>query len=215
MRGLLHCACVVALVGTAGARQGAGPDLPTLGPLDAAGIVPYFISEGQPDSGYHAGDADLARWALAAWQRALDGRVAFVPAATEEDALVRVYWVPAGAGQYGEMKGLRLGDKRGAAVFIRPDTNGLGPDVAAAAREDALMRDTVVYLTCVHELGHAVGLAHTADFRDIMYSFQFGGDIAAFFRRYRGQVRSRDDIARVAGLSDADQTRARTLYPAR
>jgi len=128
---------------------------------------------------------------------------------------VQVHWVPAGGGQYGEMRPVRVGSRRGAAVYIRPDTNGLGPDIAAAAKKDPLLRDTIVYLTCVHEIGHALGLPHTDDFRDIMYFFGFGGDIPAFFGRYRVGLRTRTDIAGTAGLSEGDIERLRTLYPAR
>jgi hypothetical protein len=74
---------------------------------------------------------------------------------------------------YGEMRALQVDGRAGPAVYIRPDTTSLGPDIHALATADPLFRDTVVYLTCVHELGHAFGLEHTADFRDIMYSFHW------------------------------------------
>ena len=113
------------------------------------------------------------------------------------------------------MRPLVVGGRGGAAVYIRPDMDGLGPEIAQRARRDDLLRETIVYLTCLHELGHALGLAHTAAFDDIMYFFGYGGDIVEFFGRYRRQLRSRGDIARVAGLSDADIKRLRALYPGR
>ena len=187
-------------------------DPPPLQPLDE-GRVPYFIGEAEARSESRPGDRDLARWALQVWERTIGGALRFEPAATERDALLRIYFVPASSGQYGEMRSLALDGRRGAAVFVRPDVSALGPDMARAAALDPLMRETIVYLTCLHELGHAVGLSHTAEFDDIMYFFGYGGDIVGFFDRYRRQIRSRDDIQKTAGLSPADARRVRELYP--
>jgi len=59
----------------------------------------------------------------------------------------------------------------------------------------------------LHESGHALGLAHTANFDDIMYSFQYGGDITEYFARYRRKLASRDDIRKNSGLSTSDRAR--------
>jgi hypothetical protein len=178
------------------------------------GTVTYYIGSGAPGSGYAAGDDELAVWALGAWQRAApEGALRFTPSA-EETALVRVYFVAAGFGQYGEARALDVGGRRGAAVYIRPDTSALGADIASLTAADPLLRDAIVYLTCVHELGHALGLLHTADFADIMYSFQFGGDIPAYFGRYREQLNGRADMAQVSGLSAGDVARLGALYGA-
>jgi hypothetical protein len=183
--------------------------------LDASNPIPYFIADGTGRAaGFRAADRELARWALGEWQRHAGGTLRFVEAA-EADSLVRVYWADPTGGQYGEMRPLVVNGRRGAAVYIRPDMNGLGDDIARLAARDDLLRESIVYLTCLHELGHAIGLPHTPAFDDIMYFFGYGGDIVEYFGRYRRQVRTRADIARLSGASKGDITRLQTLYPAR
>ena len=185
----------------------------SIAPLEplASGRVPYFIADGEPKSDFRKTDVELATWALRAWEDAVGGALRFAPAA-EDEALVRVHWVAPTFGQYGEMRPLLVRGRRGAAVYIRPDTNALGDEIARMATADPLLRETIVYLTCVHELGHALGLEHTAAYADIMYFFGYGGDIPGFFTRYRKQLKSRADIARLSGLSADDARRARQLY---
>ncbi|MGE3704813.1 MAG: matrixin family metalloprotease [Vicinamibacterales bacterium] len=181
-------------------------------PLDLTAPIPYFIAPGQAEDGTRPGDLELARWALEAWARALGPSVRLV-SAREPDAVIRLYWAGPQGGQYGEMRGIVVNGRRGAAVYIRPDTSSLGPDIAALTKADPLLRDVVVHLTCVHELGHAFGLTHTRDFRDIMYSFVFGGDLEEYFGRYRRRLRTRADIARTSAMSDGDLARLQALYP--
>jgi hypothetical protein len=179
--------------------------------LDNSHPIPFFIADGKGKNGFRATDTALARWALDDWQRSSGQAIRF-EAASESSALVRLYWAEPSEGRYGEMQSIVVDGRIGAAVYIRPDMASLGPDIAEAAARDPLLRESIVYLTCVHELGHALGLTHTRDYRDIMYFFGYGGDIPKYFDRYRSQLRSRPDIAKVSGLSSGDVARLKALY---
>lgn len=145
-----------------------------------------------------AADADLAAWSLDAWAAASNGQLRFERVADVKKARMRFYWAGARSGLYGEARPFDFEGQRGAEIFLRPSVTG---------STDPLLRDTVVYLTCLHESGHGLGLRHTADFDDIMYSFQYGGDLVEYFARYRRRLAQRSDIRRHAGLSAADTQR--------
>jgi len=170
-----------------------------------AATLRYWVEPcAQPQSGCHAGDPELAQWALEAWQAASGGKLTFEKASTVEKAQIRVYWAGVNQGLYGEARPILVDGIRGAEVYVLPP---------AATPGDALLRETIVYLTCLHETGHALGLSHTAAFADIMYSFQFGGDIPEYFGRYRRQLSVREDIRKHAGMSPDDRKRIVERYP--
>ena len=145
----------------------------------------------QPD------DPQLAGWAFEAWQKASNGELAFTRVQDRDHARIRLYWASAELGLYGETRPVLIHGELGAEVYVLPSpmpVNG-----------DRLLRDAIVYLTCLHESGHALGLSHTRAFADIMYSFQFGGDIDEYFGRYRRKLTTRADIAKNPGMSAADR----------
>ena len=202
---------LLALWLSAGRTRGTQAPNANLTTATARESVTYFIANGKSGNGYRSADRELALWALQAWQRSAGAGLRFEPA-PETAALVRLYWAEPDGGEFGETQPLMVHGRRGAAVYIRPDVAALGPDLAQRAAADDLLRDSIVYLTCLHELGHALGLDHTRDFRDIMYFFGYGGDIPAYFARYRAQIQTRSDIAKVSGLSDGDVARIRAIY---
>jgi hypothetical protein len=154
-------------------------------------LIPYWIEPcTNPETSCVPADPQLARWAFDAWEKASQGRLHFVEAKDRDKAEIQVVWATPASGLYGETVGR--------VVNIR---------IAADGVRDPLLRDTIVYLTCLHEEGHALGLAHTANFEDIMYSFQYGGDIGEYFNRYRRKLTAREDIRNNSGLSQRDRGR--------
>lgn len=155
----------------------------------------YIAPCTDPATGCEPGDLDLARWALESWQKASQGKLHFVETKNESSALFRFVWASPEGGLFGETVPIDVNGKPGARIFIVNQTQGL---------TDHLLRDTIVYLTCLHESGHALGLSHTDQFADIMYYFGYGGDIDEYFGRYRRKLSTRDDIRNNSGLSPAD-----------
>ena len=148
------------------------------------------------ETGCQTGDPQLADWAMAAWQKASAGGLRFTRVNDRKHARIRLLWASAQQGLYGETRRIDVDGQSGAEVYVLPAPLRVG--------EDRLLRDAIVYLTCLHETGHALGLPHTAAFDDIMYSFQYGGDIPEYFGRYRRKLVTREDISRNSGLSPAD-----------
>jgi hypothetical protein len=160
----------------------------------------YWVEScSHPESGCQPNDPELAAWALEAWQNASRRAIELSRMTDPRHARIRIFWATAEQGLYGEARPVLVDGQRGAEVYVRSAPLRTG--------DDKLMRDAIVYLTCLHEAGHALGLPHTAAFDDIMYSFQYGGDIPEYFGRYRRKLHARDDIHKNSGMSEADRKR--------
>jgi len=142
---------------------------------------------------------------MEAWQRESAGALILTKTDNQMHAQIRFYWASRHEQLYGETKPIVVDGLRGGEIHVLPS-------VVPASERDRLLRDAIVYLTCVHESGHALGLEHTANFADIMYSFQYGGDIGEYFGRYRRELAGRGDIHRRSGISDTDRRQLAVLY---
>ena len=146
-------------------------------------------------SGCQANDPQLADWAFGPGKLRRTGcsnSIVFRRSAVPGFAY---FGRPPNRGFTGRRARVLVDGKPGAEVYVLP--------APLPQNGDQLLRDAIVYLTCLHETGHALGLSHTAVFDDIMYSFQYGGDIPEYFGRYRRKLQSRDDIRKNSGMSDA------------
>src|SRR4029077_20511009 len=80
--------------------------------------VSYFILDGNGVPGFVASDRELARWAMDAWSRESGGKLKFVEAKSPEDAQVRLRWVSAYEGLFGETQRVMVGGREGAIVNV-------------------------------------------------------------------------------------------------
>jgi hypothetical protein len=157
-----------------------------------------------PRTGPSGTDALVER-AMTTWTQAAGGHFTLKKTPTQRAALVRVAFVGVDA-NYGETRS-RIDP--GTGTIAEADVH-INRDVAG----DALDRHIILYLTALHELGHALGLPHSDDFTTIMYRFRRPDDGERYFRVYRQRLRSIDDVgsARATGLAPGDLAALRALY---
>jgi hypothetical protein len=153
------------------------------------------------------GAAMLVTRAMKNWTDASNGQLTLVPASSRAGASIRVFFVSSDS-VYGE-----------AAPRVDPVTGFIAQaDVAInnAVPDSPLDAAIVLYLTALHELGHAIGLPHSDTFSAIMYRFRRPDDGARYFGAYGKRVRSIDDVggARATGVDAEDAAALRSLYAA-
>jgi hypothetical protein len=148
---------------------------------------------------------DMVRRAARRWSRASEGVLRFREAAEFPSDGIRVRFVrdDENFGEAAPYVDRGSGRIVRADVVLRMDPPG-----------DDLQKQLVVYLSALHELGHALGLRHTREFSDVMYQFRQPADPARYFQAYRKKVRSPEDIGSEAasGLSAQDLRALRQLY---
>lgn len=181
-------------------------------PIHAETFTYWIEPCSKPEAECEVADEQLAEWAMQAWQQASKGSLTFEPSPLSR-ARIRLYWATEGnRGIYGEARSITVDGKSGAEVDIRPSLQALGHKVEGVGANDRIFRHSVVYLTCLHEIGHALGITHSRSFLDIMYSFEYGGDILEYFGRYRRKLATREDIKKNPGLSLEDKRRVVNLF---
>ena len=197
-----HCVAIAAAALVCAAVAGAQPGLERRARMrwkNGAVILVLIDSRGAP-----VGAEALVERAMTTWTEAAEGGFTLHKTTAGDAANVRVQFV-SGKAVYGEARSRvgPAGDIISADVRINGDVSG-----------DDLDRRIVLYLTALHELGHAIGLPHTDEFSDIMYSFRRPDDGARYFGAYRRRLRTIEDIgsARATGLSASDLAALRRLY---
>ncbi len=150
-------------------------------------------------------DPELVERALRVWTETAEGQLTLARTKDERAARIRIRFAD--------------GDRLlGEASPVNDRLTGFitQADIAIASNllGDRLEQRIVIYLTAMHELGHALGLRHSPDFSDLMFLFRRPEDPERYFGAFRARLKSDRDIGskQATGLSPNDLAAFRALY---
>ena len=192
-------AIVAALLACAAPPATAHDSAPARWPTGAT--IPVWIESVQVPAEH----LDMVRRAFRVWSDAADGAFRFVETSEFPARGIRVRFVRSDQ-SFGETMPY-LDDRTGR--IVRADVV-----VTTERPGDQTYKMLVVYLTALHEVGHALGLPHTDDFGTIMYQFRRPTDPDRYFLAYRRLIDSTQDIGgeKATGLGPADRAALHRLY---
>jgi hypothetical protein len=150
-------------------------------------------------------DPELVERALKVWNGVADGVFTLSRSSDQNRAGIRIRFVD-GDGLLGEASPI---NDRATGHIIRADIA-----IASNLLGDRLEQRIIIYLTAMHEMGHALGLRHSPGTSDLMYLFRRPEDPERYFGAFRARLTSDKDIGspRATGLSENDLANFRALY---
>ena len=150
-------------------------------------------------------DPELVERALRVWNGVAEGAFTLARTSDQNAARIRIRFADGGA---------LLGEASPVTDRVTGFITQADIAIASNLLGDRLQQRMIIYLTAMHEMGHALGLRHSPDFSDLMYLFRRPEDPERYFGAFRARLKSDRDIGspEATGLSPNDLSNFKALY---